>query len=75
MKIVDKIIKKQNGELRAKERLVLGIINYMDENYPEALYHLDKARNLSKQETELTTKIYVLLAKIFAAIFFFINYL
>lgn len=26
------VIKKQNGELRAKERLVLGIINYMEEN-------------------------------------------
>ena len=26
------VIKKQNGELKAKERLVLGIINYMEEN-------------------------------------------
>ena len=44
---------------------VSGSINYMDGNYTEALFHLDKAKNLSGENNELNARIYILLANIF----------
>lgn len=42
-----------------------GTINYLDGNYSEAFYLLDKANKLSIENHFLNTKIYILLAKIY----------
>ncbi len=42
-----------------------GSINFLDENYAESLYHLDKAKNLSEGKNDFDSQIYILLAKIF----------
>ena len=44
---------------------VSGSINYLDGNYTEALYHLEKAKNLANENNELNARIYILLANIF----------
>ncbi len=41
-----------------------GNINYLDENYSEALYHLDKAKNLTDKNSDFNSRIYILLAKL-----------
>ena len=44
---------------------VYGSINYLDENYSEALYHLDKASHYETKEEDFKGRIYILMANIF----------